>query len=809
MISRRPGAGCRLRVLERPLTFSLLAGCLWGLGLGGCDEEPPTRPAPVENETKASDGPGVDEGPVAEKNVAAPWSQAFKHYDLVDLLGLASLHDGSLGIDFGTSDCFKYTLGGWRTGWGEQRRDGDVTYANAVSTSSRVYSQLDAPATLDVQFRLKRAGASFFSLYVNNKPVRKIDITRAGWATYSAQIPGQLLVGGVNHMLLRWNKTSRAQQEDVAAHVDSIRLATEESAKSETKPPHQSAWLAQVGNSPALSLAGGHKLTYWLHVPSGQPRLGFYLGLDSRARAPDTPKMWLDVRAFVDGADAALLFSQQVVDRAPDDLRPTQVNLAPVSGQVARLDISVRGAQAPSARVVLADPGVYVTRAEPKQAVSSRDSLRAAGNAIVVMIDTLRADRLESYAKTRVKAPVLDRFCREGAVFERFNAVEDWTKPSCATMLTGLYPETHKTQSDSGKLPASVKMISEELQAQGLRTGAFVANGYVSHKFGFKRGWDHFTNYIRENKKTEAQYVFADAAAWIAKRKANNERFFAYVHTIDPHVPYDPPAEFLELYQPQRYVGRVRPRGTAQLLEDIKRRKFKPRAEDKHYLRALYDGEISYHDKWFGDFLAKLDGLGLAQETLIIVVSDHGEEFWEHGSVGHGHQIHQELIRVPFVMRWPGTISPGMRVPDNHDHACLAPTVLDALGLKLPRYLEGRSVLARALGVQEPGPHAGFATHQGEREAVWSGRFKLLMRGPVVTSLFDVEQDPDCKQDLDTASPITLTYMRALLGMFKGARDKKAWRRRALGRRVVDPKAEKVTIDEETSEQLKALGYFR
>ena len=127
------------------------------------------------------------------------------------------------------------------------------------------------------------------------------------------------------------------------------------------------------------------------------------------------------------------------------------------------------------------------------------------------------------------------------ALFERFSAVEDWTKPSCATILTGLFPDTHEAQTDAGKLPSNVRMVSEELKTKGVTTGAFIANGYVSGKFGFKRGWDKYVNYIRENKKTDAQYVFGDAISWI--KSVKEKPFYAYIHTIDPHVPYAPPKE--------------------------------------------------------------------------------------------------------------------------------------------------------------------------------------------------------------------------------------------------------------------------
>jgi arylsulfatase A-like enzyme len=351
-------------------------------------------------------------------------------------------------------------------------------------------------------------------------------------------------------------------------------------------------------------------------------------------------------------------------------------------------------------------------------------------------------------------------------------------------------------------------MVSEDLRKKGVTTGAFIANGYVSGKFGFERGWDRYTNYIREGKVTDAEHVFADTAAWIESVK--DQRFYAYVHTIDPHVPYAPPDEFLKMYDARPYSGPVVARQTHLQLEDIKKDKLVLSERDKERILALYDGEISYHDKWFGGFLQKLSDLGLIEDTLIMVVSDHGEEFWDHGGVGHGHQIHQELIHVPFTLYWKGTIPAGVRIPDNHDHGCMVPTLYEAMKLDAPSHLEGTSVLSRALGRTRPGPHAGFSTHQGDRQAVWSDRHKLLKRGPVNTYLYDIQEDPGCKKDLDADHPVTLQYMHALLGQFHGAPDRSRWRSRYMrDKGGLEIRDEKVDMDDELKKQLEALGYVK
>ena len=787
----------RRKVLRVLAATPLLSGTAAGL-LGGCDGD--------------SKGQAVEPAPLAPVTPPeAPWAGRRVERGLVDHLNFASLHRDGLLIDFGSTDSFKYTFGGWRSGWGKHLERDGVAYTHATTATSRIHFHWDTQEALTVRFRLRREGSRFFSLYLNSKPVEKVDITRVDWTTYESTIPAELVKPGTNHMLLRWQSTTPAMGENVAAAVDFIHIAPKDTAapKVEALPRHRSL-VRNIGSTPALLLAPGTTLSYWMVPPErGEPLLGFTAAPVARQEAPAADgapaganPLKLTVTAHVDGDSPKELLSATVGGSAP---QPLAAPLTGFTGEAIRLDISVTGGAESTGRVALAEPAVYVRGKDPTPAPT-----KPAKNAIVVMIDTLRADHVSAYANTRVEAPALDAFAKGGVVFERYSAVEDWTKPSCATMLTGLYPNTHKTQSDSGKLPASVKMVSEEMKSQNIATGAFIANGYVSGKFGFEKGWDAYTNYIRENKRTEAEHVFTDAYAWIEQKALGGERFYAYVHTIDPHVPYDPPESFLRLYEKEPYRGSIAPRSTAQLLEGIKKGTFKPSAADKRHIRALYDGEISYHDKWFGDFMDKLDKAGLLEDTVVIVVSDHGEEFWEHGNVGHGHQIHQELIHVPFIMSWKGSLPEGARVADNQDHCSLVPTLFDAMGLKSPAYLQGTSVLGIARGEGTPAPAAGFSTHQGEREATWCGRYKLLQRGPISTSLFDVDGDPGCQNNLKTSHPIALTTMRAVMGQFQGAPNKARWRSRELEQGVaMNVSPENVEMDATTSEQLKALGYFR
>jgi arylsulfatase A-like enzyme len=318
--------------------------------------------------------------------------------------------------------------------------------------------------------------------------------------------------------------------------------------------------------------------------------------------------------------------------------------------------------------------------------------------------------------------------------------------------------------------------LSEHLKGEGFATGGFIANGYVSDRFGFDQGWDDYTNYIREEKSTEAKDVFDDAGNWIEAHK--DERFFAYIQTIDPHVPYDPPGKYLQMYDPSEYTGQIRPRMTGDLLEKAKRNP--PQvvfdASDKRRLKALHDGEITKHDHFFGAFLERLSKLGLADDTLIVVTSDHGEEFDDHGSWGHGHSVYQELLHVPLMFRLPNRLPAGTKVGNAVSTLDISATVTDLLGVPGMAHNEGHALVGLMLGEAPSQPSVAFSDFQDDRRVITTGRWKLILRGNLTSTMFDLVADPMEEKQLDaSAFPIGRRYSRMLLGQFLGASNRGDW----------------------------------
>jgi len=753
--------------------LALLSAC----GVPGCANE--------------SEGAGrwSGEGPAA-------WRGMRPDYDLLARAHLADVNDGGLVIDFGTPARHKYTSGGWKTGWDGDTDQSGVTFTYATTSTSRVYFPVETAGPLSIKFRIRPHGARTMSVYLNNEPISAVRMQGEDFAEHAVEVPAERVKAGENYLLLRFNGTTPVGRYPAAAAVDWIHILPGGAAPTSPTLFGELRGEMAVGGDrrPVLAVHPGTTLSWIVEVPRGA-KLGFGLA----AEGPGAPA---DVRIAVtsESGEQKRIFERRVRPGAEREWRDEQIDLAEFAGTLVRLDLQASGTGGDRQRIGWATPAILVPA---RQAVPRPPRAK---NVVIVLIDTLRADHITPYAKTRVRTPALQRFASEGVVFEHAQSQESWTKPAVATLLSGLYPDSHDTKTMEARLPESVTILPEIFRDQGIRTGTVLANGYVSDKFGFNQGWEHYANFIREERPTQAEHVLGAAIEWIRGHK--DDRFFLYVQTIDPHVPYAPPEEFLRMYDPAEYQGPVVPRSTAQLLEDFKARRQTLSERDRQRLEALYDGEISYHDRYFALLLDKLREMGIADDTLVVVTADHGEEFFDHGSVGHGHSLYQELLHVPLVMRMPGAFPAGRRVAAPVGLVDIAPTVLDLAGIEIPEEMEGRSLLGSVRDETPACPAAAFSSFADDRRAIRTTRWKMVYRG-ASTDLFDLVADPDERTDLADQGGLGLRYTRTLLGQFLGSPDRRDWCSpanvdEAPTRRHEAGSAE---IDAEMREQLRALGY--
>jgi choline-sulfatase len=555
------------------------------------------------------------------------------------------------------------------------------------------------------------------------------------------------------------------------------------------------AWL-RVG--PPGSLGEEEALSVGEHLFAKEGRAGFVLRPGVTLRVPFIVPKGGKLRAEVSGAGklrARVLREGKKRDGLVDE-RVQGALVRPLSrfeGQLVYLEL-----EAAEAEVSLLDPRLVVPAARPR-------AIEPPKNVLIFLIDTLRADRLAPInPKTRVKTPGLERFVASATTFLAGHSQENWTKPSVATLFSGLMPWEHTATGGSSVVPNSVPLLSEVLKREGFTTASFIANGYVSDRFGFGRGWDSYRNYIRESRRTRSEFVAADVLSWLDSR--NKEKpFFLYVHTIDPHVPYRPPEEFIAMYGDPGYRGNVNFRTNALFLEHVKTGKIKLNARDKAHLEALYDGEISYHDVHFNAILEGLRARGLDGDTLVIVTADHGEEFWDHGSVGHGHNVYEELLHVPFFVRHPGIARPGARFTEPVGLVDIVPTVLDSLGKPVPESASGRSILPLLAGETTSEPRFTVSGFMDNWRTIVVDDRKLIVRPRNRQYLHMLASDPNEERDVSAENPLTTRYLLSLLGVELARTEPGNRRVTSTARRP--HRASRAKIDDDLAAQLRALGY--
>jgi len=391
-------------------------------------------------------------------------------------------------------------------------------------------------------------------------------------------------------------------------------------------------------------------------------------------------------------------------------------------------------------------------------------------NVLLVSIDSLRADHLGTYGYARDTSPTIDRLAREGVVFETAISSAPWTIPAHATMLTGLPPEVHGVVSARHRLAPDALSLAEVLQQAGYDTVAFVSGPTVMAQYGFDQGFARFDESMAEPDRHKSSkgitspglvaLVDGYLEGWDAAGRT--APFFVFLHMWDVHYDYAPPAPFDRMFDPD-YQGDVR----ADDFERNPRINPKMARRDLEHVLALYDGEIRYTDEHLGRIVARLEGLGVLDDTIVVVTSDHGDEFFEHGMKGHAKTLFDEVLHVPLVIRHPRSIAHGRRVEEQVRLMDVAPTILGLARVPVPAAFGGPGMLPhhrfadltpfiagrRATAPVPALPAFSANSVLGLQQSLRTQEAKLirLQNQPtdaVMTRLFDLVADPGEKTNL-------------------------------------------------------------
>lgn len=407
---------------------------------------------------------------------------------------------------------------------------------------------------------------------------------------------------------------------------------------------------------------------------------------------------------------------------------------------------------------------------------SSPEAMKSAPNLLLVSIDTLRADRLGCYGYKKVQTPHIDRLAMEGVRFATAVSPVPLTLPSHCTILTGTYPPYHGVRDNVGyKLAESRTTLAEILKKQGYRTAAFIAAFVLNAKFGLHQGFDLYDDRIAGSSRPgpvinlnaverTAGEVVSRTIEWV--KAGSSSPFFLWVHLFDPHDPYEPPSDFRKTYGDRPY-----------------------------------DGEIAYADQELGKLLSLLRQKHMYENTIIVLLGDHGESFGEHQEWTHGYFIYDTTLLVPLIIKPAVPGFAGKVVTEQVSLADVVPTILQLLRLPGPTELQGRGMLDLMKGKTAGWPGAVYCESHYPAQFGWSPLVGLRRRDAkyiraAKAELYRLQEDPGEKSNRFFAQPEMAKEMQAAITKLESL--------------YADPSAGKTSrtsMDPRRLDALRSLGY--
>lgn len=384
-----------------------------------------------------------------------------------------------------------------------------------------------------------------------------------------------------------------------------------------------------------------------------------------------------------------------------------QVDLSPFSGKKNDIIFDIKIIDIISDSEIKDNKQPIIFLSDPLLIRKSKD--KKTTNVILISIDTLRQDHLGCYGYFRNTSPNIDQFAKDkqSVIFENVISQSNWTLPAHMSMFTSQYASTHQIYRNI-LLKKEIETLPRILKKHGFMTCAFTTHMRVSHIYGFERGFDFFwfEEHDYANQKARVNDVLPAAANFLEKHQ--NYPFFLFIHLFDTHYPYDPPVPFDTTFE-EKYEGNFSGYDThlfAKAADNIfGEAKNEISEKDLHHIISLYDGEIRNVDFHLAIFFNRLKKLGLFDNTLIIITSDHGEEFREHGGMHHN-TLYNEVIKIPLIIKMPKQI----RISNNRINEELiqgnvdtAPTILEILDIETPEEFQGNSLLPLITGIKTKG----------------------------------------------------------------------------------------------------------
>ena len=340
-------------------------------------------------------------------------------------------------------------------------------------------------------------------------------------------------------------------------------------------------------------------------------------------------------------------------------------------------------------------------------------------NVLLILADTLRADHLGCYGYHRQTSPNIDKFADECLLFEKAFSPSPWTKTTVGSILTSLYPHEHSAFRWADELSNVNLTLTEIFRNKNFKTFSIQASHIVTSRYGFHQGFQVY----KEMMNDLAENLTEEFLTWLNRNKKKS--FFAYLHFMDTHYPFRVPEDYTRAFARE---GQSQLNLYEMVSQDIRLlTEMGMPQSDKDHIVNLYDDSILYFDIHFGRIIDALRASQVLDKTVVILLSDHGEEFWRHGSFGHGHTLYNELLHVPLLIRYP-SILPAKKFPYPVQLIDLYPTILSLTRLDFDQEISGKDLLPAILNDREPKRVIYFEglLHGGEKRGVYKDGWKLI-----------------------------------------------------------------------------------
>lgn len=644
--------------------------------------------------------------------------------DLIQNLSYAEKESDTQVILFGTPEGKMQIGSGW---WHDPESDRGFQYRWIVSPKAEFVFYQKNPVASFLNLQLKSFYSNSADIYVNQKLVSKITVDTVK-QVFTIPLSADVLVQGLNRVEMNFAEVripqgnAADQRLLAAAAYYAIITPSKYIVPPDPEQIRQEFWkpeLIQLGtkNYTAINCRQGGSIRFYemLHK---KPVLnfGYYFEPQVIAENDDFAEFSIALRHERDRE--RIIFEKRLTEQGSGfekiDLSRFLTDgdaFYEILFRIRRNTIFDRGKTA-WIRPILAQDSVKQQPDMPQHVMDQIRSGNQNANVIVIVLDAASAKHFGTYGYFRNTTPVIDQLAREGVRFDSAYTQAVYTLASTTSLMTGLYPFHHRVLYLNSKLPADSRTMARTFDEAGYQTGTFVANGNASSTFGLTQGFHQVSEVFREKYYTGWGKDLTDRFTdWM--KKNSRRPFFAYLHYREPHAPFRPPREWIGKFTDPDYHGKI---GVSMITArnlDIRQKinvgEIRASKEDLDFIIALYDANLAYGDAQVGLVAKKLKDLGIYNNTIIIVTSDHGEAFWEHGYSGHNVQLYQESIRIPLVIKLAHPKTKLARLFTREINAKvrtidLFPTLVDLLGFsRRGLKTDGKSYLSYLAGAPDDG----------------------------------------------------------------------------------------------------------